>query len=31
MGVNAGIYTDLAKNEATPTTLHHGKDIPPCP
>jgi len=27
------LYTDpdLAKNEATPNTFHHGKDIPPCP
>jgi len=24
-------YPDLAKNEATPNTFYHGKDILPCP
>jgi hypothetical protein len=31
MGVNGGLYPDLAKKDTTPNKLHRWKDIPACP
>jgi len=31
MGINGGLYPDVAKKDATPNKLHRCKDIPACP